>query len=205
MSGAGRRLRIMLVDSCPERFPLLEGALVEAGHEVVARVTTGEDLTERMTSLRPDVIVIDIDSPDRDILEHMRIIHRDRPCPIVMFTNDDNGDTIRAAVRAGVHAYVVDGLSTSRVLPILEVAIARFEEYQEMRQELERTRTALDERKIIERAKGILMRQAKLDEEAAYKAMRKMAMDRNLKMVDLAKSVIAAAELLGGAEGMKQR
>ena len=196
MRTPGKRLRIMLVDRLPERTNTVEQALSAAGHEVVARVMAGGDLAAEVAAASPDVIIIDIDSPDRDTLEHMRTICRERPRPVVMFTNDDNASTIRSAVRAGVSAYVVDGLHASRVLPVLEVAIARFEEFQAMREELEQTKSTLAERKLVERAKGILMRQTRMDEEAAYKAMRKMAMDRNIKLVDLARTLIAAAELL---------
>lgn len=199
-----KRLRIMLVDSNPERFTTLDEALTAAGHQVVARIPAGSDLAAEVASISPDVIIVDIESPDRDTLEHMRTISRERPRPVVMFTNDDNAETIRAAVRAGVSAYVVDGLQASRVMPVLEVAIARFEEFQSMREELEQTRTTLAERKLIERAKGILMRQSQLDEDTAYKAMRKMAMARNLKLADLAKSLIAASELLGTPPGKNQ-
>jgi response regulator NasT len=187
----------MLVGGSLVRFPLLDRVLAGAGHEVIARLVSASDLAARAGALSPDIIIIDIDSPDPGLIENVRAVQRERPCPIVLFTNDDKGDTIRAAIHAGVHAYVVDGFSTGRVLPILEVAMARFEEHRSMREEIDRAKATLDERKLIERAKGILMRQAKLDEEAAYKAMRKMAMDRNLKLGDLAKSLIAAAELLG--------
>lgn len=196
MRKPGKPLRIMLVDRLPERTNTVEQALSAAGHQVVARVMAGGDLAADVAAVSPDVIIVDIDSPDRDTLEHMRTISRERPRPVVMFTNDDNAATIRSAVRAGVSAYVVDGLHASRVLPVLEVAIARFEEFQAMREELEQTKSTLAERKLIERAKGILMRQTRMDEEAAYKAMRKMAMDRNIKLVDLARTLIAAAELL---------
>jgi response regulator NasT len=196
MNSTGKRLRIMLVDSFPERTTTVEEALNAAGHQVVARVMAGGDLAADVAAVSPDVIIIDIDSPDRDTLEHMRTISRERPRPVVMFTNDDNASTIRSAVRAGVSAYVVDGLHASRVLPVLEVAMARFEEFQAMRDELENTKSTLAERKLVEKAKGILMRQTRMDEEAAYRAMRKMAMDRNIKIVELARTVIAAAELL---------
>lgn len=196
MRTPAKPLRIMLVDRLPERTNTVEQALSAAGHQVVARVMAGGDLAADVAAVSPDVIIVDIDSPDRDTLEHMRTISRERPRPVVMFTNDDNASTIRSAVRAGVSAYVVDGLHASRVLPVLEVAIARFEEFQAMRDELEQTKSTLAERKLVEKAKGVLMRQTRMDEEAAYKAMRKMAMDRNIKLVDLARTLIAAAELL---------
>lgn len=204
MTSPPRHLRIMLVDSLSERTTTVEAALTAAGHQVVARVMTGSNLAAEVERVSPDVIIVDIESPDRDTLEHMRAISREHPRPVVMFTNDDNAATIRSAVRAGVSAYVVDGLSASRVMPVLEVAIARFEEFQAIRDELEQTRSSLIERKLIEKAKGILMRQSGMDEESAYRAMRKMAMDRNLKIIDLAKTLIAAAELLESPQKSKR-
>lgn len=204
MTHTAKRLRIMLVDACPQRSALLEQALHDAGQEVVARMEAGDGLMERVGQIDPDVIIIDMDAPDRDTLEHMRTISRDSPKPIVMFTNNDDGDTIRTAIRAGVSAYVVDGLSATRVMPILEVAIARFQEFDALRRELEETKSALAERKIVERAKGILMKQSGMDEENAYRALRKMAMDRNLRLADLSKVLIAATDLLGEGAGQKR-
>ncbi len=186
----------MLVDRLPERRNTVEQALSAAGHQIVARFAAGGDLAADVAAVSPDVIFIDIDSPDRDTLEHMRTISRERPRPVVMFSDDGSAATIRSAVRAGVSAYIVDGLQTSRVLPVLEVALARFEVFQAIREELEQTKSTLAGRKLTEKAKGILMRQTRMDEEAAYRAMRRMAMDRNIKIVDLARTLIAAAELL---------
>lgn len=191
-----RQLNIMLIDEQPERSLVMEKLLHDLGHKIVARATAGDDLTAMVNRYLPDIIIIDMDSPDRDILEHMQSISTDRPRPIVMFTNDDDSKTIQKAVKAGVTAYIVDGLQPQRVMPILETAMARFNEYQSIRNELEKTRNSLEERKLIERAKGILMKQSGNDEETAYKAMQKIAMSRNMKIADLARSIIAAAELL---------
>ena len=196
MAKEARQLNILLVDELPERSLAMEKLLTNLGHKIVARASAGDDLSEIVSRNLPDIIIIDMDSPDRDTLEHMQTISSDRPRPIVMFTNDDDSETIRKAVRAGVTAYVVDGLQPQRVVPILETAIARFNEFQNIRQELESTRNTLEERKLVERAKGILMKQSDYDEETAYKAMQKIAMNRNMKLVDLARSIIAAAELL---------
>ena len=191
-----KQLNIMLIDEQPERSMALEKLLHDLGHKIVARASAGDDLTEMVNRYLPDIIIIDMDSPDRDTLEHMQSISSGRPRPIVMFTNDDDSQTIRKAVKAGVTAYIVDGLQPQRVMPILETAMARFNEYQAIRNELEKTRNSLEERKLIERAKGILMKQSGYDEDSAYKAMQKIAMSRNMKIVDLARSIIAAAELL---------
>lgn len=197
VSDLHKGLRIMLVDDSPERAAQIEEALTRNGYRLVAHVTPDLELYRRVREIEPDVIIIDTDSPNRDTIEHICCITHNSPRPIVMVTNDTDSHTIRAAVNAGVTAYVVDGLSANRLRPILEVAIAQFEEYHAMRCELEQAKLALAERKLIERAKGVMMRQRRLDEETAYKSMRKMAMDRNVRMAELAKSIIAAAELVG--------
>ena len=195
--GTEAGLRVLVVDETPGRVAILEQALADGGHAVVARVATSEDLFARVAEVQPDVIIIDLDSPDRDTLEHMRGISRDQPRPVVMFAEDDDSGTIRKAIQAGVSAYVVDGLSPHRIKPLLEVAIARFREYQALREELAATRNTLAERKVIERAKGILMRRKGLDEEAAYQALRRAAMDQNLRLAEVARNLVAAADLLG--------
>ena len=190
-------LRVMLVDQNRGRAAILEQALMDHGHEVVARVSTEEDLIGKVNEVKPDIIIIDMDSPDRDTLESMRTITRDQPKPIVMFSDKSDSLAINDAVRAGVSAYVVDGLSPNRLKPIMDVAIARFREFQALRNELEETKSKLVDRKDVEKAKGILMKQRGMSEDEAYKALRKLAMDRNIKIGDAARNLIAAAELLG--------
>lgn len=189
-------LKIMLVDEQPERFELLNSTLTACGYQVVANVGAHENINAAVEQCQPDVIIADLDSPGRDTLESLQAVTRDRPRPIVMFTNDGDEDTIELAVKSGVTAYVVDGMNPERIRPILDVAISRFREYQLLRNELEQARLQLTERKVIEKAKGILMKNRGLDEDQAYQVMRKMAMDRNLKISELARSIIAAAELL---------
>lgn len=191
-----QKLKIILIDEQPERFEMLDAALRSQGHEIIARISASADIITAVQNAQPDVIIVDLDSPGRDTLESMQAITRDRPRPIVMFTNDGDSATIERAVKSGVSAYVVDGLSAERIRPILDVAIHRFHEYQQLRDELEQTRMQLTERKLIEKAKGILMKKRGLDEDQAYQSLRKMAMDRNLKLSELARSIIAAAELL---------
>lgn len=191
-----RGLRVLLVDQSLGRAGILERALLDAGHSVVGHVAATEDLQAAVQRVEPDVIIIDMDSPDRDTLEHMRSISTERPKPIVMFAEDGDSATIEEAVRAGVSAYVVDGLNPGRVKPILDVAIARFREFQALRQELADAKTSLADRKDIERAKGILMRQRKWTEEEAYQALRKLAMDRNLRLGEVARNIIAVADLI---------
>ncbi|HVI50498.1 MAG TPA: ANTAR domain-containing protein [Candidatus Sulfotelmatobacter sp.] len=190
-------LRIILVDDEPERTALLSDALKAHGYTVVAVFGTGADLPRKVAELEADVIVADLDSPDRDTLESMRQVTFDQARPVVMFAQDGNPETIRAAVEAGVSAYVVDGLKPERVRPVLDVAIARFAQFQVLRTELDKARSTLAERKLVERAKGILMKRRSCDEGTAYGLMRKMAMDQKLRLVDVANKIIEAAELLG--------
>lgn len=191
------KLRVMVVDESEARANLLEDALGAEGYEIVARVQPGGNLYDEVQAVAPDIVIIDMDSPDRDMLEQMRTLHDSHPRPVVMFANDDDSHMIRNAVRAGVSAYVVDGLNRERVKPILEVAIARFNEYQQLRRELAQTRTTLEERKVIDRAKGILMDRREMNEREAYELLRRKAMDSNKKLVDIARTVLAAVDLLG--------
>ncbi len=190
-------LRVILVDDQPERAHLLKDALGAHGFDVVAVFATGADLPRRVADLQADVIIVDIASPDRDTLENMRQVTYDHARPVVMFAEDGDPATIRAAIEAGVSAYVVDGLRPERVRPVVDVAIARFAHFQELRGELDKARSSLAERKLVERAKGILIKRRRCDEDEAYRLMRKMAMDQKLRLADIANKIIEAAELLG--------
>lgn len=183
-------MRVLVVDESPERAELLREGLVRAGHEVTATLASPLALLKTIEQLTPDVIVIDMDSPSRDVLEHLVFVSQHTPRPVVMFSSDDAPETIRAATRAGVSAYVVDGLDTHRIKSIVEAAVARFEDFQGLRSQLADAQLKLVERKAVERAKGLLMKTRGLDEDAAYAALRKMAMDRNLKLVEAAQRVI---------------
>jgi response regulator NasT len=189
-------LSVLLVDDDPERAAIVEPALRAAGYEVVTVVDTATEMLAQVRAMKPDVIIIDRDSPDRDTLEHVCMITRDDPRPIVMFTQDKDQTLMREALEAGVSAYVVDGLSVERVRPIVEVALARFEQWQALRRELDQAQTNLAERKVIERAKGIVMKQRRCTEDEAYVLLRKLAMDRNQRLAHVAESVITMAELL---------
>jgi two-component system, response regulator / RNA-binding antiterminator len=193
---SSKKLRVALVDEKAERSSDLERALGEAGFEVVARLGGRDDLRSRIGELEPDVVIIDMQLPDRDVLEDMQRMHREQPRPIVMFVDESDSESIRVAVEAGVSAYVVDGLKARSVRPIIEVAIARFRAFQALRNELAAARISLAERKLIERAKGILMSRRGVNEEEAYQLLRKSAMDRNMKLVDVARQLIEMAEFL---------
>ena len=190
-------MRVLVVDESPERAELLREGLLQAGHEVTATLSSPLALLKTIDELKPDVIVIDMDSPSRDVLEHLVFVSQNSPRPVVMFAQDDAPETIRAATRAGVSAYVVDGLDKNRIEAIIEAAVARFDQYQALRTQLAEANLKLSERKLVERAKGLLMKSRGLDEEAAYSALRKMAMDRKLKLAEVAQRVVDAADLLG--------
>ena len=189
-------LTILVIDDDDERAAVVEQGLAGSGYQVAARVPTGGDLGAAVRDVKPDVIIIDAEAPDRDTLEHMRVVGRDTPRPIVMFVDRSDADMTRHAIEAGVSAYIVAGLNPHSVRPVVDVAIARFREVQDLRHELERTKAALAGRKTIDRAKGILMRQRGWSEDAAYHALRKMAMEEGLKLADVAESVVLAARLL---------
>jgi len=188
-------LRILLVDQHPGRGAIIQQALADAGYTQVERVPADRALAEGVRRFGPDIIIIDMEAPGRDTLEQMREIGRDQPKPIILFSNNRDSDYIRQAVRAGVSAYIVDGLDKERVIPIVEVALARFREFEALRRELAETRDQLADRKIIEKAKGLLMKQHGLSEDKAYNVLRKAAMDRNQKIVDIARTLIAIQEL----------
>ena len=190
-------MRVLVVDESAERAETLRTALLHAGYEVSASLSSPLALLKTIETLVPDVIVIDTDSPSRDVLEHLVVMSQHTPRPVVMFAADRAPATIREATRAGVSAYVVDGLQPERIRPIVEAAVARFQEMQGLRDQLAEANQKLSERKVIERAKGLLMKSRNLDEEAAFAALRKAAMDRNLKLGEVAQRIVDAADLLG--------
>ena len=192
-------MRILVVDESEERAAILREGLVVAGHEVIASLASPLELLRAVEELQPDVIVIDTESPTRDVLEHVVIVSQSSPRPIVMFASDRGGEKIREAVRAGVSAYVVDGLDGTRVNTIVEVACARFEEFQRLKTELAEANLKLTERGLVERAKGLLMDARAMSEDDAYHALRKLAMSKKLRLGEVAQQVLDAAKLLGKA------
>ena len=189
-------MRVLLVDEDAQRAVLLKAALHDSGYTVFVHTGTTANLLVHVQKVEPDVIIIDRDSPDRDTLEHVCSVTRDEPRPIVFFTQDGDRAMIQAAVRAGVSAYIVGGMSAERVRPILDVAMARFEEFQALRQELDQAKISLAERKQIERAKGIVMKSRGVSEDEAYVLLRKLAMERNQRLAQVAENVLSMAELL---------
>lgn len=183
---------VVIIDRSPERGQLLVEGLTEAGLESVTLIEEGTDLLARIQNLNPDVILIDLENPRRDTVEQMLRVSEQVKRPVVMFADESEPDLIRKAMKAGVSAYIVDGLHKSRLTSIIEVAVARFEQYCAVEDEVERLQTALDERKDIERAKGLLMDARGLNEQAAYKIMRRAAMNEKRKMIDIARVIISA-------------
>lgn len=189
-------LRVLLLDEQTERIPAMEAALTAVGYQVVGKITTADNIQAVVGRSRPDVIIADLDSPGRDTLESMQVLNSKQPRPIMMFTNDSDLATIRLAVQSGVTAYVVDGMAPDRIKPMLEVAMLCFQQYQKHRDELELTRLQLTERRHIEKAKALLRKRKGLDEVQAYAVLRRMATDRHMKLAELCRSIVAAAELL---------
>lgn len=190
-------MRVLVVDESPERAEVLHEGLRRAGYEVTASLSSPLALLKAIETLSPDVIVIDTESPSRDVLEHLVVVTQHTPRPVVMFASDGTPEAIREAVRAGVSAYVVDGLDRDRIKAIVDVAVARFEDFQKLREQLAEANLKLSERKLVERAKGILMKSRGLEEQAAYELLRKSAMDRKLRLGEVAQQLIDAADLLG--------
>jgi response regulator NasT len=194
-----RDLSILIIDENRSRASIIEDGLREAGH---ARVTIIHDVSEAGRALeaaKPDVVFIDLENPKRDTLEHFFSLSRAIQRPIAMFVDHSDEAMIEKAVDAGVSAYIVDGLKKERVRPILGMAISRFNAFARLQRELEQVRGELDDRKIIEQAKGLLMKSRSIPEAEAYGLMRKLAMQQNRRLVEIAQSVITAADLLGGS------
>jgi response regulator NasT len=190
-------LRVMLVvDDSQKDVSLLNDGLKAAGYDVVEVAMSASALLDRVATLQPDVIIIDSDSPTRDTLEQLSFVNARQPRPIVLFTEDRGNATIQAALKAGVSAYIVAGMQPDRLQPILDVAVARFEQDRALRAELRDTQEKLAERKLIERAKGLVMKQKNVGEEEAYRVMRKLAMDRSRKLLEIAQQIIDVSELM---------
>lgn len=188
--------RILVIDESQKRAVDICTGLMQAGHQVAAVLPSALELRERIEEIKPDIILIETESPSRDTLEHLAVMNREMPRPVVMFTQDSDSGTIRAAVKAGVAAYVVDGFDIARLKPIVDVAIARFDEHQTMKRELAAAGRKLSERKIIDKAKGILMKTRGMDEDAAYAALRTLAMEKSQPLAKVAANLVEMANLL---------
>jgi response regulator NasT len=188
-------LKIVIVDANPIRAAILEGGLREAGYVNVTRIEDRTGLLARIYAIDPDVILIDLENPSRDELEQMFQVSRAVKRPIAMFVDQSDTASIEASVDAGVSAYIVGNLQKERIKSILDLTISRFNAFARLQSELDRAKSALEERKVIDRAKGILMKAKNLTEEQAYALLRKTAMNENKKIAEVAQSVVTAAEL----------
>lgn len=189
-------MKIVIVDESPVRSTILEEGLREAGFVDVQRIAERHNLLKRVYAIDPDVILIDLENPSRDELEQMFQVSRAVRRPVAMFVDQSDAASIQASVDAGVSAYIVDGLKKERIRSILDLCVSRFNAFAKLQGELERAKTDLEERKTIDRAKGILMKAKQLSEEDAYRLMRSVAMRENKKIVEIAQSMITASELL---------
>ena len=180
-----------------QRSKALRIGLLENNFNLIATLPADVFLSDRLAQLQPDLIIVDAESEARDALEHVVMATRDARRPIVMFTNDEDTSHVKDAVAAGVSAYIVAGLAPQRIRPILDVAMARFQHEQALRAELADAKTELKDRKTIDRAKGLLMQRQGLSEQAAYYKLRKTAMDKGLKLVDVAQRMLDVMDLLG--------
>lgn len=190
-------LRILLIDDTQKKLGRLKAALDEAGFEVIEAPRLTIDLPACVETVRPDVVLIDTESPDRDVMEHVVMVSRDQPRAIVLFTDEHDPAAMRQAIQSGVSAYIVEGIHAARLRPILDVAMARFESDQALKAQLLARDQQLAERKRIEQAKGLLMKMKDCNEEQAYTLMRRQAMSRQQKLIQVAEQIIAMHEMLG--------
>ena len=188
--------KIVIVDESPIRAAILEEGLREAGYTDVVHISEMQSLLSRIYVLDPEIIVVDLENPSRDVLEQMFQVSRAVRRPIAMFVDQSDAASIQASVEAGVSAYIVDGLKKERMKPILDLCVSRFNAFAKLQDELDRTKHALEERKVIDRAKGILMKVKGLTEEEAYVLMRSTAMREKKKIGEIAQSILTASELL---------
>ena len=190
-------LHVLIIDDNAVRASVIEEGLREAGHEKVTVITDMGRLLPQIVQADPDVIFIDLENPNRDVLEQMFQVSRTVYRPVAMFVDHSDKASIEAAIDAGVSAYVVNGMRKERVKPILDMAISRFNAFHRLRNELDRTKQALEDRKVIDRAKGILMKSRGIAEEDAYALLRKTAMNESRRVADVARALVTAAKLLG--------
>ena len=188
--------KIVIVDESPIRAAILEEGLREAGFTGVVRISEMQSLLARIYAVDPDIILIGLENPSRDVLEQMFQVSRAVRRPIAMFVDQSDAASIQASVDAGVSAYIVDGLKKERIKPILDLCVSRFNAFAKLQDELDRTKNALEERKVIDRAKGILMKLKGLTEEEAYVLMRSTAMREKKKIGEIAQSILTASEML---------
>jgi response regulator NasT len=186
----------MILDNVQPNNKPLKQSLIDNGFDVIARINEDVDLQTKCSEIKADVVIIEVASPNQDILDNVSKISDQCAIPVIMFTNDSNKEKIKAATSAGASAYVVGSIPSERLTSVIDAAIARFEETKQLKEELDLVSDKLDERKVVERAKGILMKQRNIDENEAYKMLRSMAMQRNKKIADVSTQLLQAATML---------
>ncbi len=196
MEAVAETQNLLIVDDDVNRINQLEQVFAASRYNIIAHVPIQQDILQRVEQSNPDIILIGADSPCNETLDTVASINQNHPCPIVMFAQDERSETIQNATLAGVSAYVVGELSKERIKTIIKAAVARFRKFQALQQELEKTKTSLAERKIIERAKEIVAHQRGTTEAEAYQTLRKMAMDRRKRLAEIAQDVLSIAEVL---------
>jgi two-component system, response regulator / RNA-binding antiterminator len=185
-----KRARVMLVDDLPRRSARVEEKLTQEGFDVISRLPSATGLMFQIEQLQPDIILIDLQSPGRDVLDSLSVINDHNPTPVVMWSEEEDPGFIKEAVDAGVTAYMMGDVETDRVKPVIDVAMAQFKSYQSLRQKLDTTRTQLESLSVIDRAKRLLMDQQGISEDSAHKVLRNLSMDSNQSLPQAAKSVI---------------
>lgn len=192
----GALVKIMLVEELSTSKSILSNSLIEEGYDKPVSIDHHDDIFKKASDAKIDLLIVNVKEPDTNILMQIKYINDIYPVPVIIFSEKGDSDIISTAVQAGVSAFIVDGLSASRIKPIVNVALARFSNYSKIKDELAKTKESLANRKIIEKAKGLIMKQRQCTEDEAYNALRKLAMDRNQKLSDVAKSLIELSSLL---------
>lgn len=189
-------IRVMLVDDHASRAQLVEEHLKAAGFEVLSIISSATGLLYQIEQHRPDVVLIDLQSPDRDVLESLAIVNRHSATAMVMFAQQDDPDYIRQAVAAGISTYLMEGINPAKVKSVIDVAMAQFRSFQGLRNKLNCARAQLEDRTLIEKAKGLLMLQQRISENEAHQLLTRLAMDNNQRLRDIAQTVIATLSAL---------
>ena len=189
-------MKVMLIEDSPTSSSIVYNTLVSEGYDAPIKVGSRDDIFKKASDAKADMIIVNVVEPDAKILTQLKYISELYPVPVVIFSEKGESDVIQSAVQAGVSAFIIDGLSEKRIKPVLNVALARFSNYSKLRQELAKTKETLANRKIIEKAKGLIMQQRNCTEDEAYTLLRKIAMDRNQKLSDVAKSLLELSSLL---------
>lgn len=189
-------MRILVIDEDNERSRVLAEALQAAGYDIVASISKDDDVRREVARFQPDMVIVDLESPYRDFVEDLIRIHEENPRPIAMFVSRDDPAVVARAIETGVSVYVAEGLDGGLVRSVLQIAVKQYREFARLNGELEKARSALRERKLLERAKGLLMTNKGLSEDEAYRLLRKMAMDQNKRIADIAENILSLADLL---------